>query len=125
ALPTVTAAFIISVYGIRRCAYPLFAFSFLVWAQIASPERMRGSVAGWFWFAFTGGLPTLGSAVAGLAIGPLGMSLYGTLILSLVLVTIGVVICVVGVREPHGSKPVADENGSNPTSLTRVVGGGG
>ena len=123
AIPTQSAAFIITVYGIRGFAYPLFAFSFLVWAQIASPERMRGSVAGWFWFAFTGGLPTLGSAVAGLAIGPLGMSLYGTLILSLVLVTIGVVICVVGVREPHGSKPIADENVSNPTSLKRLFEG--
>src|SRR5699024_12183895 len=107
-----SAAFIITVYGIRGFAYPLFAFSFLVWAQIASPERMRGSVAGWFWFAFTGGLPTLGSAVAGLAIGPLGMSLYGTLILSLVLVTIGVVHGGGGVREPRWSQPLACQDDS-------------
>src|SRR5699024_3482722 len=39
AIPTQSAAFIITVYGIRGFAYPLFAFSFLVWAQIASPER--------------------------------------------------------------------------------------
>ncbi|WP_245975717.1 MFS transporter [Amycolatopsis palatopharyngis] len=123
AIPTQNSAFIITTYAIRGFAYPLFAFAFLVWAQIASPERMRGSVAGWFWFAFTGGLPTLGAAVAALAIGPFGMSLYGTLVLSLVLVAIGSVIGCFFVREPSGSKPIADETVENPTSLKRLFEG--
>lgn len=123
AIPTQSAAFIVTIYGIRGFAYPLFAFAFLVWAQIASPERMRGSVAGWFWFAFTGGLPTLGAAVAALAIGPFGMSLYSTLILSLVLVTIGVLIGAFGVREPNGSKPIADASVENPRSPKRLLEG--
>ena len=123
AVPTQSAAFIIAIYGIRGFAYPLFAFAFLVWAQIASPERMRGSVAGWFWFAFTGGLPTLGAAVAAFATGPLGMSLYDTLILSLVLVTIGVLIGSFGVREPHGLEPIADESVPNPRSPKRLLEG--
>ncbi|MQA07965.1 MAG: MFS transporter [Pseudonocardiaceae bacterium] len=123
AIPTQNSTFIIAMYGIRGFAYPLFAFAFLVWAQIASEERMRGSVAGWFWFAFTGGLPTLGAAVAALAIGPLGMSLYETLILSLVLVAIGAAIGSFGVREPHGLRPIADETVPNPTSPKRLLEG--
>jgi MFS family permease len=123
AIPTHSVAFIVIAYGIRGFAYPLFAFAFLVWAQIASPANMRGSVAGWFWFAFTGGLPTLGAAVAALAIGPLGMSLYGTLVLSLVLVAIGSVIGCFGVREEHGLRPIADSTVANPTSLKRLLEG--
>jgi MFS family permease len=120
AIPSHSVAFIVAVYGIRGFAYPLFAFAFLVWAQVASPTRMRGSVAGWFWFAFTGGLPTLGAAIAALAIGPLGMSLYGTLVLSLVIVTVGVLIGSFGVREAHGLRPIADGTVANPRSLRRL-----
>jgi len=58
AIPAQNAALIITVYAVRGLAYPLFAFSFLVWIQTISKPRMRGSAAGWFWFAFTGGLPT-------------------------------------------------------------------
>ncbi|MBB4934803.1 MFS family permease [Lipingzhangella halophila] len=123
AIPSQEFGFIVAVYGIRGFAYPLFAFAFLVWAQTASPERMRGSVAGWFWFAFTGGLPTLGAGVAALAIGPLGMSHYDTLILSLVLVAIGGALGSFAVREPSGLKPIADESVANPTSYRRLFEG--
>ena len=51
-------------YGLRGFGYPLFAFGFLVWIVVAAPARILGSAMGWFWFAFTGGLPTLGSALA-------------------------------------------------------------
>ena len=51
-------------YGLRGVAYPMFAYAFLVWIQSAAPAEMRGSATGWFWLAFTGGLPTLGSLVA-------------------------------------------------------------
>ncbi|TQN33472.1 MFS-type transporter involved in bile tolerance (Atg22 family) [Haloactinospora alba] len=123
AIPTQNFAFIVTVYGIRGFAYPLFAFAFLVWAQTTSPERMRGSVAGWFWFAFTGGLPTLGAGVAALVIGPLGMSLYDTLILSLVLVAVGGALGSFAVREPNGLKPIADASVANPTSYRRLLEG--
>lgn len=122
AIPSHSYLLIVLIYGVRGFAYPLFAFSFLVWAQVASPPHMRGSVAGWFWFAFTGGLPTLGAGVAALAIGPLGMSLYQTLVLSLVLVAVGGLIGSL-VREPHGLKPIADETVENPRSIKRLLEG--
>ncbi|MEV0701296.1 MFS transporter [Saccharopolyspora sp. NPDC050389] len=120
ALPSHNAAFIVATYGIRGFAYPLFAFAFLVWAQIASPTKMRGSVAGWFWFAFTGGLPTLGAALAAVSIGVFGLSQHGTLVLSLVVVLVGVLIGSFAVREEHGLKPIADETVANPRSLKRL-----
>ncbi|PRW63322.1 RbtT/DalT/CsbX family MFS transporter [Actinopolyspora mortivallis] len=123
AVPSQSYALIVTVYGIRGFAYPLFSYAFLVWAQVASPVPMRGSVAGWFWFVFTGGLPTLGAAVAALAIGPLGMSLHATLVLSLVLVALGSVIGCFGVNEPHGTAPIADESVPNPRSPRRLLEG--
>ncbi|TDD05048.1 MFS transporter [Saccharopolyspora terrae] len=123
ALPSHNGAFIVATYGIRGLAYPLFAFSFLAWAQVASPTKMRGSVAGWFWFAFTGGLPTLGAALAALSIGVFGLSDYETLVLSLVVVTVGVLLGSFAVREEHGLKPIADETVENPRSLKRLAEG--
>jgi polyol permease family len=120
ALPSHNATLIVATYGIRGFAYPLFAFAFLVWAQLASPTKMRGSVAGWFWFAFTGGLPTLGAAVAAIAIGVFGLSQHGTLVLSLAVVAVGVLIGSFAVREEHGLKPIADETVPNPRSIKRL-----
>jgi Na+/melibiose symporter-like transporter len=45
------------LYGIRGLAYPLFAFGFLVWVQTVTRVDMRGSAAGWFWFALPAGFP--------------------------------------------------------------------
>lgn len=123
AIPTQSFAVIVTIYGIRGFAYPLFAYAFLVWAQVASPVTMRGSVAGWFWFVFTGGLPTLGAGVAALAIGPLGMSLRGSLVLSLALVAVGAAIGCFGVREPHGTRPIAEPGMTNPRSPKRLLEG--
>lgn len=123
AVPTHSIVFIAIAYGIRGFAYPLFAFSFLVWAQVSSKQHMRGSVAGWFWFAFTGGLPTLGAGIAALATGPFGMSLFDTLLLSMVLVAVGGLIGSFAVTDPSGTEPIADETVENPRSLKRLFEG--
>ena len=86
---------------------------------------MRGSAAGWFWFAFTGGLPTLGAAVAAVSLGIVGD--YNTLVLSLVVVAIGGAIGCFAVREPHGLRPIVDEDNpdavEDPTSYRRLFEG--
>lgn len=123
ALPSQSLPAIATIYAIRGLAYPLFAFGFLVWVQTIAKPRMRGSAAGWFWFAFTGGLPTLGALVAALAVGPLGISLYGTLVLSLVIVAIGAAIGCLAVTEPQGLAPIADASVANPRSLARLTEG--
>jgi predicted MFS family arabinose efflux permease len=57
---------------------------------------------GWFWFAFTGGLPTLGSVVASFCVPRIGA--YATFWLSTALVVIGGLILLIGVREPLGAR---------------------
>lgn len=109
------------IYGIRGFAYPLFAFGFLVWIQTVTRVELRGSAAGWFWFAFTGGLPTLGSVIAVFS-GPL-IAPYNTFWLSLAIVAVGGAIGAFAVHEAQGTQPIADEEIENPRSYRRLLEG--
>jgi MFS family permease len=122
AIPTQSVVLIVGTYFIRGFAYPLFAYAFLTWAQVAAVRTMRGSVAGWFWFAFTGGLPTLGSLVAAGLLG-LGVSQYATLITSVVIVAAGGLLGSIATRDPSGVLPIADEGIQNPKSYGRLFEG--
>lgn len=92
-------------YTLRGFAYPLFAYGFLVWIAAATPARMLGSAAGWFWFSFSAGLPTLGSQFARYTIPVIGE--LATFWCSLGLVIAGGLIALLFVREPTGSRPLA------------------
>lgn len=105
---------ILITYMVRGFGYPLFAFGFLVWISHVTPERYLGTSVGWFWFARTGGLPTLGSLFASFAVPVYGA--YKTLWFSLAFVIIGGLIAVVGVRERHGDVQYIKE-GESPFSL--------
>ena len=98
-------------YGLRGLGYPLFAFGFLVWITVAAPRYRLASAMGWFWFAFTGGLPTLGSVFARYAIPRIGM--YNTLWAATAIVLLGGLILLFGVREPRGRKRLASDH-DNP-----------
>jgi polyol permease family len=98
-------------YAMRGFGYPLFAFGFLVWITAATPARRLGTAVGWFWFAFTGGLPTLGSLLASFTVPLIGA--YQTLWISLGLVILGGLIALLGTREPTGFRRLAPE-GENP-----------
>ncbi|PXY31140.1 MFS transporter [Prauserella muralis] len=87
-------------YGIRGFGYPMFAFGFLVWITAVAPVARLGAAVGWFYFAFTGGLPTLGSLVASFTNPVLGH--YGTLWLSVGILGLGGLVCLLGVRERTG-----------------------
>ena len=77
------------------------------------PANRLGSAVGWFWFAFTGGLPTLGSLLASLTIPRIGE--LSTLWIALGLVVAGGCLALLAVRErtgftrlaPQGQKPLA------------------
>jgi polyol permease family len=92
---------ILMTYGLRGLGYPLFAFGFLVWITVAAPKSRLASAMGWFWFAFTGGLPTLGSQVARLAIPRIGE--YRTFWLATFLVLAGGIVLIIGVKEKRGT----------------------
>jgi len=91
---------ILLTYGLRGLGYPLFAYGFLVWITVVAPRDRLASAMGWFWFAFTGGLPTLGSLFARYWIPRIGP--IHTLWASTALVVLGGVILLLGVREPRG-----------------------
>jgi polyol permease family len=107
-------------YALRGFGYPLFAYGFLVWITAATPARRLGTAVGWFWFAFTGGLPTLGSLLASFTVPLIGA--YNTLWTSLGLVVAGGLISILGTREPTGFRRLAPE-GENPlrTVLSSVT----
>ena len=99
------AVSVLVTYGPRGLAYPFFAFGFLVWITVVAPPERLASAMGWFWFAFTGGLPTLGSLLARVALPRVGP--YNTLWIAAGLVLLGGVTLLFGVREPKGARPLA------------------
>jgi len=107
ALPNLNYSLMLVAYGLRGLGYPLFAFGFLVWIAAATPVNRLGTAVGWFWFAFTGGLPTLGSLLASVAIPVVGQ--LTTLWISLGLVAAGGILVLVVVRERTGFTRLAPQ----------------
>lgn len=105
ALPSLNYPLLVATYGLRGFGYPLFAYGFLVWIAAATPQNRLGTAVGWFWFAFTGGLPTLGSFLASLTIPQIGE--FSTFWLALVLVVIGGMLSLLAVRERTGFSRLA------------------
>ena len=95
---------ILLCYTVRGLGYPLFAFSFLVWITAITPNRYLATSVGWFWFARSGGLPTLGSLFASYSVQRNGA--YLTLWYSVVFVAIGGLISLFGIKESRGTKPL-------------------
>ncbi|HVJ02650.1 MAG TPA: MFS transporter [Sphingomonas sp.] len=108
-------------YAVRGLAYPLFAFGFLVWITRVTVRERLSSAAGWFWFAFTGGLPTLGALVASMllpVVGPLA-----TLWVALGVVIAGGATALLGTAQTPLGGPSAEAAHEHPiatllTSLT-------
>ncbi len=105
AIPSQNMTILMVIYGLRGCMYPLFAYGFLVWVLAASPAHRLGSAVGWFYFGFTGGLPTLGGLVAAGSVPFLGE--YNTLWVSLVLVITGGLCALIGLRGAKGGGRLA------------------
>ncbi|MFE6427033.1 MULTISPECIES: MFS transporter [Streptomyces] len=106
ALPSENQLLVYVFYGLRGIAYPLFAYAFLLWIQLTARRELRGSAAGWFWFAYSAGLPTIGSAIAAVSIPLVGA--YATFWLSLGLVAVGAAIGSFAVKEARGTRPMVD-----------------
>lgn len=107
-------AAIVASYALRGFGYPLFAYGFLVWITDVTPERYMGTAVGWFWSARTGGLPTLGALFASYSVPRHGP--YNTLWLSVIMVLVGGLITLFGVREKHGMIPLST-SGHNPIRM--------
>ncbi|MER6051173.1 MFS transporter [Streptomyces sp. NPDC001793] len=119
ALPLTDYPLMLLAYGLRGLGYPLFAYGFLVWIAGVAPRARLGTAMGWFWFAFTGGLPTLGSLVAGSLIPHIGA--YATLWAALALVTAGGLLALLLVHDEHGTRRPRTAGESPPATLTGSV----
>jgi polyol permease family/HAD superfamily hydrolase (TIGR01549 family) len=121
-LPTGHFGTMLVSYGLRGFGYPLFAYGFLVLITTATPVRRLGSAVGWFWFAFSAGLPTLGSLFASLVIPRVGQ--YATFWCSLVMVIFGGVVALCGLPgragRPAPAKAEVAPRGSLITGITII-----
>ena len=104
-------------YGLRGFGYPFFAYGFLVWITATADAKRMASAIGWFYVAFTSGLPTLGALVATTTLDVFHLSMYQTLWVSLALVLLGAVVVMVGVKEKVGRAPLVD----NPEQVLEVL----
>ncbi|KPY45374.1 MFS transporter [Pseudomonas syringae] len=107
AVPSQDFELMMAFYGLRGFGYPFFAYGFLVWVLSATEARRLGSAVGWFYFAFTGGLPTLGSLFASASQPLIGE--YATLWISLGLLITGGIAALVGLRGKAGGDRLAPE----------------
>lgn len=106
-------------YGPRGLGYPLFAFGFLVWIPVVTPHHRLATAMGWFWFAFAGGLPALGSVVASWCVPHLGQ--LNTLWIGTAFVLAGGTILLAGVREPRGARRLVSHQESPATALWHSI----
>ncbi|MBD3689315.1 MFS transporter [Nanchangia anserum] len=49
------------LYGMRGFGYPMLAYGFLTWMMLITPRERQSSSSGWFWFAFSLGMQTIGA----------------------------------------------------------------
>jgi polyol permease family len=119
ALGTENYPMMLVFYGLRGFGYPLFAFGFLVWITATAPKARLGAAVGWFYFAFTGGLPTLGSLWASFSIPAFGA--MGTLWSALALISAGGLLALIGARSRAGGDRLAPPELSTRQSLYTSV----
>jgi polyol permease family len=119
AVPSKNFELMVVFYGLRGLGYPFFAYGFLVWVLAGTVAKRLGSAVGWFYFAFTGGLPTLGSLLASGTQPIIGE--YSTMWLSLGLLLLGAAIALVGLRGKPGGERLAAPGVSTLASITSSV----
>ncbi|MFJ4156276.1 MFS transporter [Pseudomonas sp. NPDC089752] len=119
AVPSESFELIALTYTLRGFGYPLFAFGFLVWINTTVELTKRTTAAGWFWFAFTAGFPTVGSLVASAGVDTLGK--YATLWLSLGVVVLGTLVAYFGITETRGRSGFSQDGAGPLKQLARSL----
>ncbi|WP_143822688.1 RbtT/DalT/CsbX family MFS transporter, partial [Mycetocola reblochoni] len=111
-------------YTLRGFGYPIFAFGFLVWVNVATTPERNGTAVGWFYVAFTGGLPTLGSLFAIGAIPTFGGEFAGetgAMWVALVPVVLGGLVALLGIRDTRGTTRIAPAGDSVAKVMTAGI----
>ncbi|HGH3371475.1 TPA: MFS transporter [Kluyvera cryocrescens] len=106
ALPEGNYPMMMVSYAIRGMAYPLFAYSFLVWINQRCEARILGRAVSWFWIAFGVGMTIVGPWFSGFMIPRVGETT--TLLSGFLFVLAGCGCALVLNRDkPHWQRDVA------------------
>lgn len=106
-------AVLVVSYALRGIGYPLFAYGFLVWITIATPEANLGRATGWFWFCFALGQMVIGAYLPGFLIPAIGES--STMWASLAFVVIAGLMVALLLRQR-----VASQQAHRPTTRETI-----
>ncbi|EAA7242121.1 MFS transporter [Salmonella enterica] len=87
ALPHNHYPLMVATYTLRGVAYPLFAYSFLVWINQRCETHILGRAVAWFWIAFGVGMTIIGPWYSSVAIARVGET--ATLLSSFIFVPAG------------------------------------
>ncbi|MGP9650966.1 MFS transporter [Glutamicibacter sp. AOP38-B1-38] len=117
ALNSSNVVLIFIAYGLRGFGYPFFAYGFLVWISATANAKRLAVAIGWFYVAFSAGLPTLGALTATASLEIFGLNYYQTLWISLALVILGAAVALLGVKEKTGRAPLVD----NPEQVWKTM----
>ena len=112
---------LLATYAIKGFAYPLFAYTFIVWITYRVGQESLSSAQGWFWFVFTGGLNVLGAYYGAYTKEAIGV--VPTLWTSLIFVTIGAVLTLVINKCPDTNLFAADAPKSSGNKFKELIHG--
>ena len=85
-------------YAIRAIGYPFFAYGFLVWVTMETPNEVMGKAVGWYWFFNAMGLGVISGYFVSAVVEPFGA--LGTLWSAIVFVIIATAMVAVLVKAP-------------------------
>ncbi|MCU6679507.1 MFS transporter [Leclercia tamurae] len=111
ALPQGNYPLMVASYALRGVAYPLFAYSFLVWINQRCEPRILGRAVSWFWIAFGVGMTIVGPWYSSLMLPEVGET--ATLMSGFVFVVLGAFCALVLNRD----RPQAEQGGSIGAAL--------
>lgn len=117
ALNSSNVVLVFIAYGLRGFGYPFFAYGFLVWISATANAKRLAVAIGWFYVAFSAGLPTLGALTATASLEIFGLNYYQTLWISLALVILGAAVALLGVKEKTGRAPLVN----NPEQVWKTM----
>ncbi|GAA2101764.1 MFS transporter [Brevibacterium salitolerans] len=97
----------ILAYSVRAVGYPFFAYGFLVWVTMETPDRVMGKAVGWYWFFNAMGLGVISGYFVAIVVEPWGA--LGTLWSSLVFVALATLMVAVLIRSRPGASRMSRE----------------
>lgn len=97
-------AVMVAAYAVRGFGYPFFAYGFLVWVTMETPDAVMGKAVGWYWFFNALGLGVISGYFVSAFVGTIGE--IATLWSSLVFVVVAGLMVAFLVKTRAGRKKV-------------------